>query len=131
MTVSLSTQILILAIFILVSILCEFALLPDVYILLSPQEVHSSSTRKRCAHLTAHSLKRLSLLSVIILVCLGNTQKKTARQTTLPLVLLVYNFDSYWWIGPISSITLSNVNTKRINNKTQTSNSTVLWWFLW
>ena len=49
LTVSLSTEILILAIvqvsLILVSILCELAMLPDVYILLSPQEeeVHSSS----------------------------------------------------------------------------------------
>ena len=42
LTVSLPTEILILAIvrvsLILVSILCEFAMLPDVYILLSPQE---------------------------------------------------------------------------------------------
>ena len=49
LTVSLSTEILILAVMqvslILVSILCELAMLPDVYILLSPQEeeVHSSS----------------------------------------------------------------------------------------
>ena len=49
LTVSLSTEILILAIaplsFISVSILCELAKLPDVYILLSPQEeeVHPSS----------------------------------------------------------------------------------------
>ena len=49
LTVSLPTEILILAIvrvsLILVSILCELAMLPDVYILLSPQEeeVHSSS----------------------------------------------------------------------------------------
>ena len=77
--VSLSTQILILAIlpllFISVSIFCEFAMLPDVYILLSPQEeeVHSSSWGNRCTHLAAHSSKRLNPLSVIILVCLGNT----------------------------------------------------------
>ena len=48
-TVLLSTQILIFAIapisFISFSILCEFAMLPDVYTLLSPQEeeMHSSS----------------------------------------------------------------------------------------
>ena len=48
-SISFSAQILILSItpllFISDSILCEFAMLPDVYILLSPQEeeVHSSS----------------------------------------------------------------------------------------
>ena len=75
----LSTQILILAlaplVFISVSILCEFAMLPDVYILLFPQEeeVHSSSMRDRCKHLAVHSSKRLNPSSVTILVCLGNT----------------------------------------------------------
>ena len=85
MTVLLSTQILILAMvpfsFISVSIPCEFAMLADVYILLSPQEedVHSSSWRDRCTHLAAHSSKRL--------VCLVNTFKKTktSRQTAKPL----------------------------------------------
>ena len=39
--------------FISVSVLCEFAMLPDVYILLSPQdeEVHSFSWGNRCTHL--------------------------------------------------------------------------------
>ena len=45
----------------------------------------------------------------------------------LPLVLLVWRFDSHWWIGPISSITSSNVYNNRINNATQTRNSTALW----
>ena len=47
----------------------------DVHILLSPQEegMHSSSCGNRCAHLAAHSPKRLKPLSVIILVCLGKT----------------------------------------------------------
>ena len=93
----LSTQILILAITsvlsISVSILCKFAQLPDVYIFLSPQveEVHSSSRGyKRCTHLAAHSSKRLNPLSVTILVCIGNTQKrKTGRETASLLVLLV------------------------------------------
>ena len=60
--------------FISVSILCEFAMLPDVYILLPPQEeeVHSSSWGNRCTHMAAHSSKRLNFLSIIILVCLGN-----------------------------------------------------------
>ena len=34
-------------------------------------------------------------------------------------VLLVLSFDSYWWIGPISSIALSNVYTRRSNTTTQ------------
>ena len=73
LTVSLSTQILILVMaplsVISVSVLCEFAMLPNVYILLSPQEeeVH------RCTRLIAHSSKRSTPLSAIILVCLGNT----------------------------------------------------------
>ena len=56
-------------------ILYEFAMLLDVYILLSPQEeeVHSSSCGNRCTHLEAPSSKRLNTLSVILLVCLGNT----------------------------------------------------------
>ena len=43
--------------FISVCILCEFAILLDVYILLFPQEeeVHSSSCGNRCKHLAAHS----------------------------------------------------------------------------
>ena len=85
--VSLSTQILILAIvpllFISVSIFCEFAMLPDVYILLSPQEekVHFS-WGNRCTHLAADPSKILSPLSVIILACLGNI-KKTRLQDKL------------------------------------------------
>ena len=82
-------KILILAIvpllFISVCILCEFAMLLDVYILLSPQEeeVHSSSCGNRCTYLAANSSKRLNFLSVIISVCLGNRQK-----TRLPDKLL-------------------------------------------
>ena len=63
--------------FISVCILYQFAILLDVCILLSPQEedVHSSSCWNRCKHLAAHSSKILDLLSIIILACLGNTQK--------------------------------------------------------
>ena len=79
LAVSLSTEILILGIaplsLISVSILCELAMRPDVYILLFPQEeeVHSSSRGNRCTHLEAYSSKRLNTLSIIILVYLGNT----------------------------------------------------------
>ena len=62
-------------VFFSVCILCNFALLLDVYILQSPQEeeVHSSSYWNRCTYLAAHSSKRLKPLPVIILVCLSNT----------------------------------------------------------
>ena len=45
------------ATFISVSIFCEFSMLPDVYILLPPQEeeVHYSSLGERCTHLEAQS----------------------------------------------------------------------------
>ena len=87
--VSLSTQILTLVImrlsFISVSILCKFATLPDVYILVSPT----------CTHLTANSSKKIKPF-VIILVCVSNTEKnKTAKQIASSLVLVVYTFDSY------------------------------------
>ena len=109
-------------------------MLPDLYILLFPQEdeEHSTSWGNRCTNLEAHSSKRLNPLCVIILVCLSNTWKsKTAGQTVLSLVILVKTFDSYWWIGSIASITSSNVYVKIINTTTQTKNQTVLWWLLW
>ena len=71
------------AAFISFSILCEFAMLRNVYILLTPleKEVHSSSLGDRCTHLAAHSSERLNSLYVIVIVCLGNTSKnKTVRQ---------------------------------------------------
>ena len=46
------------------------------------------------------------------------------------LCLIVMNMSSYWWIGPISSITFWNVYTKRTNT-TQKRNSTGLWWLFW
>ena len=76
LTESLSTQILILAIapllFISVSVLSEFTILPDVYILPSPQ-VHSSSWGDRCTHVAVHSSKRWNPLSFIRYEYLGNT----------------------------------------------------------
>ena len=66
--------------FISVNILCEFAMLPDVFFL-REQMYTSGST----------FVKKIKLL-----VCLGNTHKnKTARQTALSLVLVVKTFDSY------------------------------------
>ena len=57
--------------FILVSILYEFNMVPSVYILLSPQEgeVHSPYWRHRCTHSAAHSSKVFKPLSVITWLC--------------------------------------------------------------
>ena len=68
--------------FILVRILYEFAMAPDLCILQSPreEESHSSTRGDKCTYLAAQSSKRLNHLPVIILVCLGNTPKnKTER----------------------------------------------------
>ena len=71
LTVSLSTQNIVLTIaslsFILVSILCELAMLPVVHVLLSPQEeeMHPSSWEDRCTHLEAHLSKGLTLYQEI------------------------------------------------------------------
>ena len=132
--ISLSTQILILTIvsllFILVSILCDLLCCQMCTFYCPPKKMRcSSSWGGRCIHLAAHSSKRLHLLSVTKLVCLGNTQE---NKTTSSLVLLAWNFNRYWWLWPISSITSSNIiYTQRINNTTQKRNSTVLWWLLW
>ena len=97
MKVSLSIQILILTIatlsFISVSILCEFAMLPDMHILSSQQEeqVHYSSWGYRCTHLEAYSSKSLSHLSVIILVCPDNTYKIRLQDKLLQL-----NYSGYF-----------------------------------
>ena len=64
--------------FIFVGIPCEFAMVSDVYILLSPQEekVSTSSWGERHTHLAVHSSKRFKPLPTIILLCEGNTSKK-------------------------------------------------------
>ena len=89
LTASGSTEIFILAIvpllLISISILCELATLSDVYIVLSLQkeEVYFSSWGDRCTHLESHSSKRLNTLSIIILVCLGNTSKARLQDKLL------------------------------------------------
>ena len=57
----------------LVSIVWEFAILRDVYVLLSSQEeeVHSSSLGDRCTRLADYLSKRLNPFSAITLICLG------------------------------------------------------------
>ena len=49
---------------------CEFAMVPGVYILVSPQEeeVHSSSWGHRCRHSATHLSKRFKPLSATILL---------------------------------------------------------------
>ena len=101
LTVLLYTQISFLATaplsFISVTILCEFAMVPDVYILLPllEEEMHASFWGYRCSHLAAHSSKRLDPLSVIKFFCLGSTSKsKTAIQHCFAKCLgqFIYNF---------------------------------------
>ena len=91
--------------FISVCILCEFAMLLDVYILLSPQEeeVHSSSCGNRCTHLAAHSSKRLNPLSVIILVCLAMIWSNTLQfeyfrdfNKCLQAIFFQLSFEKLW-----------------------------------
>ena len=81
-----STKIFILTIalvlFISVSILCEFAMLPVVYILrfYSARGSAFYSRSDRYIYLAVYSSGRLNTLSTIILICLGNTSKnKTVR----------------------------------------------------
>ena len=63
--------------FVSISILCEFAMLPGVYILLSSQEEEDSN-------MYTPGSTFINLLSVFILVCLGITQKnKTASSVVL------------------------------------------------
>ena len=77
-SITCSTKILTLAIapllFILVDVLREFAMVPGVYILLSPQEeeVHYSSWGHRSTHSAAHSSKKFKPLSAIILLWEGS-----------------------------------------------------------
>ena len=69
--------------FILVGILCEFAMVPGAYILLSPQEeeMHFYTWGHRCTHSETHLWKRFKSFSTIILLyqgyCwIGKTQTK-------------------------------------------------------
>ena len=110
--VSFPTKIITLAIaplsFISVNILCKFATLSDVRILVSPQEekVHSFSERT-----DLHIWLRKHPLPIIILVCLGNIFKtQDCKTTAFSLVLLVQTFDKF----------VDELGT------TQTRNSTVL-----
>ena len=54
------------------------------------EEVRSSSWRDKCTHLTAYPLRSLNILSVIMLLCQGNTSRKQdCKVIALSLVLLV------------------------------------------
>ena len=121
--------------FISVWILCEFAMLLDVYIHFTVTSGRRGALLFLWEQMYASGSTFIKTIKpfVILLACLDNTQKnKTARQIIgSPLVLLVWTFDNYWRIGPISSINSSIIYTKRINSTAQTRNSTVLWWLLW
>ena len=95
-SITFSTKIFTLAIasFLLISfgIPYEFAMVPYVYLLLTPleKEVHSSSSEYRHAPLAAHSSKRFKPSTAIILLCLCNTPKQhDFKIISLLLVLLV------------------------------------------
>ena len=95
-SITFSTKILTLEIapilFISVEVSCEFALVLDVYIVLSPlgEEVPSSACGDRYTYVTAHSSKRFKLLPVMLLICLSNMYKKHDRTIiAMSLVLLV------------------------------------------
>ena len=59
--------------FLLVGILCEFAIVLGVHILLSPQEkkMRSSSGGHRCTHSAVHFSKISKVFYAIILLCQG------------------------------------------------------------
>ena len=88
-SITCSTKILTLAIapflFVFVGVNCEFAILPGVYILLSPQEeevlILPKIYRHRCTHLATHSSKRFKPLFTLcyyakVVVKLEKTNKK-------------------------------------------------------
>ena len=96
-SITCSTKVLTLAIalfmFILVGILYEFAVVPGVYILLSPQEekVYSSTWGHRCTQLVAHSLKRSKPLSAIRLLCQGYywIEKNSNKEFNCVMVFII------------------------------------------
>ena len=77
--------------FISIGNLFEFAILPHVRLLLSPQkkEVHSSSSGERRTHLAAHLSEMFHPLSAIILLYLGNTSLKTRLQGIQAMTLII------------------------------------------
>ena len=76
-------------------VLCEFAMVPDMYILLFPQEeeVHSfflTAYGERCKNLAPHSQKHFKLVATTLLLCQGNSSKNHGSKIiALSLVLLV------------------------------------------
>ena len=94
-SITCSTKILTLAtapiLFISAGILCEFDMVPGVYMVLSPheEEVHSSSCRHRCTH----SSKRFKTLSAITLCYYGKVivelEKTQTRNSTVFMVLII------------------------------------------
>ena len=84
--------------FILVGVLsvCEFAMVPGVYILLWPQEedVCCSSWGHRCTHSAAQSSKRFKPLSVTILLWQSHCwigKKTQARNLIVFMVIVIWS----------------------------------------
>ena len=88
-SITCSTKILTLAmapfLFILVCILYEFAMVPGVYILVSPQEEEALFLGHRCTNSAVHSSRRFKPLSAIIFM-----EKTQTRNSTLFMVLIIW-----------------------------------------
>ena len=95
------TKILTLAIatflFILGGVLYEFAMVPSVYILLSPQkeQVHSSSRWYKWTDSVARSSKRFTPLSAILLLWQGYCWKGENTNKEFNCAYSVYNLTKY------------------------------------
>ena len=93
-SITCSTKILTLAVapflFILVGVIFEFAMMPDVYILWSPQEeeVHYSYWGHKFTHSATHSSKRFKPLSDIMLLSQGCCwiEKNTSKEFSCVMV---------------------------------------------
>ena len=100
-----STKILTLAIawflFIFVGVICEFVMVPGVYILLSPheEEIYYSSWGPRCTHSAAHSSKRFKplLRHVTMLRSLLNW-KKTQTRNSAVLIMRPSSFFKFQFV---------------------------------
>ena len=80
------------SLFVLASVLCELAMVPGVYTLLSPQEeeIHFSSWGHRCTYSAAHPLKRVKFLSAVIYgKVYAELEKTQTRNSTVLIVLII------------------------------------------
>ena len=82
---------------ILVGVYCEFAMVPGVYILLSPQEEEEQflSWRHRCTHSAVHSSKRFKPLPAITLLWPGHCWIGQSRNVEVNCVYGAYNLTKW------------------------------------